>query len=165
VINLDQELVLIGAHLIAFPDVPDRCTQREAQATVLQNLAQKEAVDQDRHLILLGDFNDYDNSFLDAASDKAISRALPIMKTYQNVTSMVNSVSLIPVQSDRWSCWYDKNSNCKDTPDEHTLIDHVLVSEELASSISNINIPHNEYSPSCGSYYSDHWPIIVTIDL
>lgn len=53
---------LVGAHLLAFPDDPNRCVQREAQASVLQGIvAGLFAKDGPQaQIIVLGDFNDYD---------------------------------------------------------------------------------------------------------
>jgi len=163
--GLDKPLLLIGAHLVAFPLQADRCAQREAQATVLKDLAQKEGRDKGYHLVITGDLNDYDNSFLDAAGDVPISKALQLMKSNSsdNIV-MLNAVSLLP-QALRWSSWYDQNSDCKITPKEETLIDHVLLSSGLSSKISSVFIGHSFYSPMCPSFYSDHWPIRVQIDL
>jgi len=164
--NLDEPLVIIGAHLVAFPLEPSRCAQREAQATVLSKLAEAEAHSKGYHLIMLGDFNDYDNSFLDAANDVPVSKALQIMKTdTSGKTQMINVGSKITPQTARWSSWYDKNSNCKHTPDEDTLIDHILISNSLSPYLASQTIGHQFYIPQCDSYYSDHWPYWVTLTL
>jgi len=164
--NLDAPLVIIGAHLIAFPVEPSRCAQREAQATVLRDLAKEQAHDKGYHLIMLGDFNDYDSSFLDAANDVPLSKALQIMKTDSSgKTLMLNVGSKISTQSKRWSSWYDKNDNCKHTPDEDTLIDHILISNSLTPHLSTQEIEHDAYTPACDSYYSDHWPYYVRFSL
>jgi len=164
--NLDKPLVVIGAHFLAFPDDKLRCLQREAQATVLRDLGQKEARDNGYHLAMMGDFNDFDPTFLDAAGDVPISQVLEILKSDKSGKQvMLNAMSEIPSQANRWSCWYDKNSDCKHVTGEHTLIDHVLVDQGLASLISEARVALDAYAPTCGSYYSDHWPALVTFAL
>jgi len=188
-----SSIVMLGLHLIAFPDDEERCTKREASAVVLQDFLQS-YINPDDEIIVLGDFNDYDGSFLDAAGDVPTSRAVRFMKNYQNVYkseddndnrsdgvlklklrgdddttvnddydsySLTNVNSLIEEQSLRYSDWYDQNNDCFDSgTNEHSLIDHMLVSPGLLSMLYNNTILHN-YEPSCYNTNSDHWPVIA----
>ena len=48
--------------------------------------------------------------------------------------------------------------------DEHSMIDHILVSEGLWDKIANVSINH-AYNETCDCLYSDHWPVIVDFQL
>jgi len=156
-------IVLIGLHFLAIPDDPSRCFQREAQATVIHDLVEEQVFSQGlKNVIVLGDYNDYDPSVSDPAGDVPISQVLPIIKNQrkplyniaQNVTNVAN----------RWSCWYDKNNNCKDDGSkEHTLIDHILISDDMRSMVSSVSFYHG-YPAQC-SFYSDHYPVILDLKL
>jgi hypothetical protein len=55
-------LVMISAHLIAFPTDTTRCAEREAQASVLQSII-NDYITKKYEIIVLGDFNDFDENF------------------------------------------------------------------------------------------------------
>jgi exonuclease III len=142
----------------------------------------------DDQIIVLGDFNDYDPEIVDAAGplDRPISDVVGILRGAKSVPMshspssthrprkhpsrklegiLYNVAHGIPEKRDRYSCWYDRNSNCKDDGDrEHTLIDHVLVTPYLRDRINSTYIDH-AYDEFCGKYNSDHWPIYVSFDL
>lgn len=65
-----MDLMVAGLHFIAFPLMAARCSQREAQATVIQDVM----IGHTGESIILGDLNDYDNSILDTAGDVPISK-------------------------------------------------------------------------------------------
>jgi len=153
---------LIGAHLLAFPVDPERCVKREAQAIVLKNIAQNE-MNQGRQVIVLGDLNDYDRDVLDASNSIPTSRVSRLLKyNDQGSKIMYNVAELISQRSDRYSSWWDKNSNCRVEAGELTLIDHVLVTSQLHQLISSVRIYN--IVELCGSLQSDHYPIKVVFD-
>jgi len=153
-----KPIALFGAHLLAYPDDEDRCVQREAQATVLANYVTSQAVSKGHSVVLLGDFNDIDPTFLDTAGSVAISNVLSILKS----GNLLNVASLISSRNLRYSAWWDKQGNCEQTQDELTLIDHLLISQDLVPFIQKSWIDHS-YSGACESYDSDHWPVLVTL--
>jgi predicted extracellular nuclease len=77
-----EELVLVGAHLLAHPSDAAKCEKREAQATVVRNYADQIVASRQMlsngqvqvHLLMLGDMNDYDTTPVDAAYDSPISQ-------------------------------------------------------------------------------------------
>lgn len=73
--------MIAGLHLIAFPVMAARCSQREAQATVIQQITSAHKGE----TIILGDFNDYDPSILDTAGDIPNSRVIS-----KKTTSSIN---------------------------------------------------------------------------
>jgi hypothetical protein len=160
--GLKSDLLMVGLHLLAFPDRLDRCVQREAQATVIQQLVAQVNAD-NANVIILGDLNDFDPKVLDAADSVPISGVLDFLKVQSKVASLDNLAQNIQVQDQRYSCWYDKNSNCKQDPHELTMIDHLLLSPALRSLATEAYYYHG-YAPSCQTYYSDHWPVVLKIN-
>jgi exonuclease III len=159
------DTIMIGAHLLAYPTDTSRCAEREAQAQILQNTI-VEYIIQGYNIIVLGDFNDYDGLILDANNDKPTSMVLDIIKglkgDHQGKYELYSAAEYTQ-QSTRKSDWWDKNNNCKSTPDEFTVIDHILVSKRLREKIKNVFF-YSEYDEFCGTYNSDHYPLVVDFD-
>jgi len=156
--NID--VAFIGAHLLAFPTDPTRCAEREAQAMILQKVIEG-YVKKSYEIILLGDLNDYDGQVLDANNDKPTSLVLEILKG-QGKYQLFNVAEVI-VQKERYTAWWDKNSDCKSVPTEFSMIDHILVSEYLREKVINAYIYHG-YEEKCEIYNSDHYPVIVDFE-
>lgn len=152
---LTHDTVIIGAHLLAFPTDPARCAEREAQAMVLQEVI-VDALAEKKEVIVLGDFNDYDSEILDSNSNLPKSSVLDILKIDGRLHSVAEWIS----QQNRYSEWYDENGNCKSSSNEFSMIDHILVTPLLFSRIQQAFIYHG-YSEECGTYQSDHFPVIV----
>jgi endonuclease/exonuclease/phosphatase family metal-dependent hydrolase len=150
-------ITIIGLHLIAQTDSPDRCVKREGQALIARSIIDQ--IPPTDQVIVLGDFNDHDNKAVGVDGRLPLSPALDLIKN--GPRRLFNVAELMP-RSERYSSWWDANGNCRDDGDkEHTLIDHVLVSEGLREQISNVFIAHS-YKGACGKRrISDHWPLIV----
>ncbi|KAJ3057185.1 hypothetical protein HK097_011190 [Rhizophlyctis rosea] len=160
-------LMLSGNHFLAFPDKRDRCEKREAQATAIaQHVSSHLRAYNNDEVIILGDLNDFDDEVLDAAGevDHPISRALYTLRHATN-PPLFNLAHTWKDQQERYSNWFDRNRDCIDNGgDEHTLIDHVLVSQGLRSRIVESYAFHN-HTQYCGKIDSDHWPLFVKFDL
>lgn len=155
-------IVIIGAHLLAFPTDIQRCAEREAQAQVLQNIVIS-YISKGYEVILSGDFNDFDGEILDLNNNYPLSSVLDILKGYAGEYKnkyVLFSVSQNLQQKERYSDWWDKNGNCISTSREFSQIDHILVSEFLLERITNIFIYH-DYIMDCDTYESDHYPLVV----
>lgn len=151
-------LVMAGVHLLAKPLDQHRCARREAQALIIAQLVAETKKVGDR-VIVAGDFNDFDNEALGASGERSISRTVDIVKS---ALGLKNPASLVP-QAQRYSCWFDRDQNCADSgPEEHTLIDHVLVSKECR--VREARFYHG-YPVSCRDRISDHWPFKLVLDL
>jgi exonuclease III len=158
----DIQIAIIGAHLLAYPTDVQRCAQREAQAQVLQNVI-VQYVKKGYEIIVSGDLNDFDGEILGANNNKPISSVLDIFKgfsgTYKN-TYELYSVSSYMDKSMIYSDWWDQNSDCNSTETEFSMIDHILLSKYLYDNIKQVFM-YQKYAEYCGTYNSDHYPVVV----
>ena len=168
----DLTVYLIGAHLLAIPTEPSRCASREAQASVLQELivsllgfpkGNAGSTEGEVGIILMGDLNDFDGTTLDSNSDMPTSNVLNILKgaagDYAGTYTLETAAQKV-TQSERYTDWWDPNGDCKSTANEMSMIDHVLMTPNLMDKVVDVFMPH-PYSEYCGTYNSDHYPIIV----
>jgi exonuclease III len=155
-------ILMVGAHLVAFPTDSARCAQREAQAQVLQNVI-VEYVNKGYEIIILGDFNDFDGSVLDANNNRPTSQVLEILKGVAGLHStsyQLTNVAEKIEKSKRATDWWDKNGDCASNPTEFSMIDHVLVSAKLLNHVVSAFI-YSGYPEMCGTLNSDHYPVVV----
>lgn len=161
----DLTVYLIGAHLLAFPTESSRCASREAQASVLQELIVNllKTSSTEVGVILMGDLNDFDGVVLDSNSDMPTSNVLNILKgaagDYAGMYTLETAAQKV-TQSERYTDWWDPNDDCKSSANEMSMIDHVLMTPNLMDKVVDVFMPH-PYSEYCGTYNSDHYPIIV----
>lgn len=160
-----RNVLFIGLHFLAYPTDHTRCAEREAQAQVIQNLIMN-FVPLGYEVMVLGDFNDFDAEVLDANNNVPLSHALDILKglrgTYAKQYTLTNAASQM-AQSERWTDWWDQNGNCVSSPNEFSMIDHVLMTSFLASKIKKVSVYHG-YDEFCGKYNSDHYPVIIDME-
>jgi hypothetical protein len=154
-----MRIAMIGAHLLAYPDDPGRCVQREAQATVLRHVIEDYMAD-GYEIIVLGDFNDFENNPKDKNDNTAISQVLEILKGTGTEHELTNVASILD-KSERYSDWWDEDENCVYDDDELSLIDHVLLSPKLVDYVDQVFVAHNAWAQTCDTTYSDHWPVVV----
>ena len=159
-------IAFISAHLLAIPTDPKRCAEREAQASVLQNVIYN-YINKDYEIFVFGDFNDFDEKVLDINNNIPTSKVLDILKGYEgefkNRYTLYNLAEKMP-QTERYSDWWDSDNNCNTyTQDDFSMIDHILVSNNLREKVNNIFIYHN-YDEYCGKYDSDHYPVVIDFD-
>jgi exonuclease III len=164
----NYKVAFIAAHLLAIPTDPARCAQREAQASVLQTVIYDYINTKGYEVIMLGDFNDYDSEVMDLNSDKPTSRVLDILKGNQGELSgryqLYNIAEQIP-QKERYSDWWDSDNNCNTSSQkDYSMIDHILVTDSIKKYIFDVFIYHG-YDEYCGKYNSDHYPVVVDLQL
>jgi len=156
---------LIGAHLLAYPTDKTRCAEREAQAQVLQNVISN-YIAKGYEIIFLGDLNDFDAEVPDINSDKPISYVLDTLKGLfgekKGTYTLTNAASKM-AQSERYSDWYDSDSNCATSSQkDYSMIDHVLMSSKIFSKVSKVSIYHG-YKEYCDKLDSDHYPVVIDL--
>jgi len=157
---------LIGVHLLSKPNDPTACTKREAQAQVLQNLIYNRTI-QKKNIIVLGDLNDYDGDVPDLNSDIPNSRVLRIMHGYEGIYGgeyELFSVGNNTVQSELYTEWWDETGDCVVDETEYSAIDHILMSQTLYERVVDVQYYH-EYDEGCETYDSDHYPIVVRLEM
>lgn len=160
-------IAIISAHLLAYPTDPYRCSVREAQAMVLQEQTLS-LILEGYEIILLGDFNDFDNLIPDINNNYPKSQVLSLLKglTGKNAGKYeLKSIGDKINQSQRYSDYWDIDSNCIVETNEFSMIDHVLLTPLLYNYVYNAFGYHN-YSHDCinNKYNSDHDPIVVDFD-
>jgi endonuclease/exonuclease/phosphatase family metal-dependent hydrolase len=158
--NLENQVLkvaVISAHLLAFPTDVQRCAEREAQAMVLQGVIRDYLI-REYEVLFLGDLNDFDGENLDANRNVPLSNVLEILKTDGQLKSVAEKIA----QSERYTDWYDKNGDGKSSPNEFSMIDHILVTANLEKHIQDAYIYHG-YTEEVNTYQSDHFPVVVVI--
>jgi len=162
-----MNIAFIAAHLLAIPTDSNRCAQREAQASVLQNVIYN-YINQNYEVIMIGDFNDYDAEVMDMNNNKPTSRVLDILKGLQGDLAgkyQLKNVAESIVQNERYSDWWDSDNNCNTASKyDYSMIDHILVTESIQKNIFNTFIYHG-YNEFCGKYDSDHYPVVIDLVL
>lgn len=162
-----MNVAFITAHLIAYPTDPSRCVQREAQAMVLQTII-FDYINREYEIIMLGDLNDFDGKVLDVNNNIPTSQVLDILKgNYGDYSGKytLHSIAETIVQNERFSDWYDSDSNCNTASSkDYSMIDHILVTDGIKNNIVNAFMYH-EYDEYCGKYDSDHYPVVIDLAL
>lgn len=158
-------VALIAAHLLAIPTDPTRCAEREAQASVLQNVIFG-YIQKGYQVIMMGDFNDFDGEVLDINSNKPTSRVLDILKGNEGELGglyELHSIAEDIEQKERYSDWYNSDNNCNTASQkDYSMIDHVLTTSAIKSKVINAYMYHG-YNEYCGKYNSDHFPVVIDL--
>lgn len=159
----NMNIAFIGVHLIAYPLNPARCAQREGQAQLIQNIV-NDFIFKGYEVIVVGDMNDFDGRTLDMNSNIPISRTLDIIKGLDGNKAgnyhLTNVASLMS-SSERYSDWWDSDNDCSTSSiKDFSMIDHVLVTENLVKHIDDVYIYHG-YNEYCDKIHSDHYPVVV----
>ena len=163
----NMNIALIGAHFVAYPTDSSRCAQREGQASVLQSVIAN-YVSKGYEVIVIGDLNDFDGVVLDVNSNKPTSQVLNILKgdfgEYKGKYELISAAENVQ-QSERYSDWYDSDNNCNTASNkDYSMIDHVLVTSGIKNKISDVYFYHG-YPEFCGTYNSDHYPVVIDLNI
>ncbi len=157
-----RTIALIGLHLLAYPDELQRAVRREAQASIIGDLA-KGFLDAGHEVIVLGDVNDFDADVCDAAGNEprtCVGRLLKDVDPDRDGDELVNVCDRLE-QRERYTYWYDRNRNGIDDGDEeHSQIDHIYASHGLIPYLTDVRIDHSYEARTV----SDHWPVIATFE-
>lgn len=155
--GLSKPLIFVGTHLVARPDDPTRCATREGQAAVLVRLVKdRRQGDEDVHVIVAGDFNDYDARVerLRRRNMHPESSTLELLYRELGLTNAIMASARPPPE------WFslaftDEAQRRK----RQVLIDHIMVSPGLFPLITEMDVIVEAKG------VSDHLPLKLVIDL
>lgn len=157
-------VALLGAHLLAFPEDPERAVRREGQAEALRRFSLEEGPLRGRLLVLCGDLNDLDPEVTPDLPGAGLSAALPILREVdatRDDDDLVNAAAWLPLER-RFSVFVDRDGDGLDGGlSDRSLTDHILLSPELAPALERVEVydAHDPLGPS------DHFPLKVTLRL
>ena len=149
-----MNVIIIGVHLKAFPNFPESCSKREAEALIIQKIILKYY--KNNEIIVIGDFNDFDNEIKDTENNRANSKVLDIVKGndgYNPINyKLYNTAEFI--DKDKRYSYFNPRS----------MIDHILVTEKLKRYIKDVFV-YTECDDDINKQYnSDHYPVVVDFD-
>lgn len=154
-----QPTTLVGLHFLAQPGNTERKPRREAQAEVIRRFVAQEQA-QGRAIVVLGDFNDYDNATPDLAGSVPITNVLQTIKAAGPAAEddLRNVLAEVP-RRQRFTALWDKNDNEVVEEGELTAIDHLLLSPLLYRRLREVRYVH-AHNPVTDT---DHFPIVVVL--
>ena len=154
----------LGLHLRAHPSSGKSNGQRTGQSIVAQKIIRQEIVARGYTPIVLGDLNDYDADVSDRSGSATQTNVLANLKDYDASSpgpELLNTGSLIVRTFDRYTAHWDQDRD--DVPDEGepmTMIDHILIHSSLMPAVKRVFIDHGH-----GGSTTDHWPVVVDLEL
>uniref|UniRef100_A0A6C0HX54 Endonuclease/exonuclease/phosphatase domain-containing protein n=1 Tax=viral metagenome TaxID=1070528 RepID=A0A6C0HX54_9ZZZZ len=153
----NMNILMIGLHLLAYPNYPERCAMREAGAIIIQKIILDYY--HNHEIIIIGDLNDYDNDVLDHTNNKSKSKVLDIIKGnrgYNPIDYKLYNVSEYIIKKNRKTNIRDNSSM--------SMLDHILVTEKLTKYIKDVYV-FTHYNGKIGeNFNSDHYPLVVDFD-
>ncbi|WP_412062028.1 endonuclease/exonuclease/phosphatase family protein [Rubrivirga sp. IMCC45206] len=152
-------VTVVGVHFLAQPDNVERRDRREAQAEVIRRRVEAELA-LGRQVVVLGDFNDFDDAVLDRRGSRPITDVLATVKRAgpSPDDDLVTVLGDVP-QAERYTALYDRNRNGTVDPGELSAIDHILLSPALYRRVVDVRYVHS-HDPR---RVSDHFPVVVTL--
>ena len=158
-----HKLGFLGLHLKSNPSKDSANALRSAQAQIAQRIIRQEITGRGYLPIVLGDINDYDADIPDRDETRdTATTVLHDLKDFdpkQAGDELVNVAKLMPRQADRYTSFWDRNENgARDPYDVFTMIDHILLPQELMPLVKRAFIFH-----SIGLETSDHRAVVVDI--
>ncbi|OZC02882.1 endonuclease/exonuclease/phosphatase family protein [Rubricoccus marinus] len=154
-----RPVTLIGVHFLARPLDAERAPRRETQAEVIRQLVEAEMA-MGREVVVLGDFNDFDDETLDRAGSVPVTDVMARIKRAgpSPDDDLRNAMAEVP-QAERFTSLYDRNNNDVIEEGELSAIDHILLSPGLYSRLREVR-----YAPVHDPReVSDHFPLVVTL--
>ncbi|ARA93504.1 endonuclease [Rhodothermaceae bacterium RA] len=157
----DLPVTLIGVHLLARPLDPERRARREAQAEVIRTLVVQEQ-QAGRAVIVLGDFNDYDDAVPDRSGNRPITDVLARIKAAGPgpEDDLHNVLADVP-PAERFTAHYDRDDDGTVDEGELTAIDHILLLPTLYRHVREVHYVQ-AHDPTTST---DHFPVVVVLDV
>ena len=159
------KLGFFGLHLKSNPSDQYSNAKRAAQAAVAVRAIRSKITPRGYLPVVLGDLNDYDPDVPDRDETRRTrTRVLRDLKDFdadRPGPELFNVAKLISRQADRYTSHWDWNENgAHDPQDVFTMIDHILLPNELAPHVKRAFIAH-----VVGLDTSDHYPVVVDLML
>jgi exonuclease III len=157
-------IVVIGVHLKARFE-PKDCAKKEAQSMIIRKIV-LEYLEKNYEIIVLGDFNDFDNKILDINNNISNSSCFDIIKGDDSTYKLYNINKKIP-KNERYSEFWDINADTNKTSYEFSMIDAMFVSKKLYNAVKNVFVYRSKKSENTemdNLYNSDHYPLVVDFD-
>lgn len=156
-----EPVTLIGVHFLARPLDPERRARREAQAEVIREQVEQE-LQAGRSVIVLGDFNDYDEAALDRSGNRPITDVLARIKAAGPgpADDLHNVLADVP-PAERFTSHYDRDDDEQVNEGELTAIDHILLSPTLYRRVREVHYVQ-AHDPTVAT---DHFPVVVALDV
>jgi endonuclease/exonuclease/phosphatase family metal-dependent hydrolase len=159
------KLGFLGLHLKSDPQDEYSNARRMAEVAVARRVLRGEVASRGYLPIVLGDLNDYDPDVPDRDTGRDTSTtALRDLKDFDPERSgpeLTNVAERIVRQADRYTSHWDWNENgAHDRDDVYTMIDHILVANELMQYVTRVFICHTVALDT-----SDHYAIVVDLKL
>jgi len=158
-------LGFLGLHLRSNPSNPFANAKRSAQAEVAKRILHQEIINRSYLPIVLGDLNDYDPDVPDRDDSRDtktnVLRDLKDFDPNRPGPELVNVAERMPRQADRYTSHWDRNENAAEDPyDVFTMIDHILLPNELMPHVRRAFVFH-----CVDLRTSDHRPVVVDLVL
>lgn len=160
-----HKLGFVGLHLKSNPSQEYANAKRTAEAALVRREINGEVLKRGYVPIVLGDLNDYDPDVADRDESRSTkTTVLHDIKDYDPDhpgPELVNVAEKIVRQGDRYTEIWDWNENgAVDGDDVSTMLDHILLPQELMPYVKRVFIDH------CVSLdVSDHFPVVVDLSL
>ena len=160
-----HKLGFLGLHLKSNPSDEYANAKRTGEAEIVRQLVRAEIVPRGYLPIVLGDLNDYDPDVPDRDETRntktTVLKDLMDFDTERPGPELANVASRIPRQADRYTNHWDWNENGADDGDDvYSMIDHILLPQELMPYVTRAFICH-----SVAADVSDHFPVVVDLRL
>ena len=160
-----HKLGFFGLHLKADPQDDYSNARRMGEANVAGRVLRGEIVERGYLPIVLGDLNDYDPDVPDRDTSRDTSttvlRDLKDFDAERPGPELVNVAERIQRQADRYTSHWDWNENrAHDGDDVYTMIDHILLANELMPYVTRAFICHTVSLDT-----SDHYAVVVDLRL
>jgi endonuclease/exonuclease/phosphatase family metal-dependent hydrolase len=159
------KLGFVGLHLKSNPEQEYANSKRSAESKIVRREITGEVVKRGYLPIVIGDLNDYDPDVPDRDDTRNTkTTVLHDLKDYDPDhpgPELVNVAEKIVRQPDRYTEIWDWNENgAVDGQDVFTMLDHILLPQELMPYVKRVFIDH------CVSLdVSDHFPVVVDLSL
>ena len=157
----DRNIAFLSAHLTSTKSFGPRGVKaangiREKEAKILQNIITK-YIQKKYEVILLGNFNDFDNTIMDAGNNIPISNVVNILKGYGSDYELYSVADKIK-KDDRFTKYSD-STEYENYQNYQTIsmADYILTTSFLRSKINSTFI----YRHLESRYDSNHFPLIV----